>query len=136
MRLEYLVAAIGDASPPEAHGLPNIPLVPHDLHVHFVRAEAVRWVDVEWPGWVEVRLHESDGTVVSLIDKVPVFDDGDRLTLETRLPAYVEVPCEVLEQAVDQAGNRSSLGRLRSNVEDQRGRTTFNIDEHTLVSHC
>jgi hypothetical protein len=102
--------------------------------MHYVRAEAVRWVDIEWPGWVKVHFRESDGTVVSLVDKVPIFDTGDRLILGTTLPAYVEIPCDVLERAADRAGNRSSLVRLGSNVEDQRGRTTFHVDEHTLVS--
>jgi hypothetical protein len=102
--------------------------------MHYVRAEAVRWVDTKWPGWVEVHLRESDGTVVSLVDKVPIFDDGDRLILGTTLPTEVEIPCEVLERAVDRAGSRSSLVRLGSNVEDQRGRATFHVDEHTLVS--
>jgi hypothetical protein len=106
----------------------------HDLHVHYVHAEAVRWIDIEWPGWVVVHLRESDGLVICLVDKVPIFDDGDRLTLGTTLPADVEIPCDVLEQAVDRAGNRSWLVRLRSNVEDQHGRTTFYVDEHTLVS--
>jgi hypothetical protein len=80
-----------------------------------------------------VQLRESDGTVVSLVDKVPIFDQTDRLTVGTTLPLDVEVPCDVLERAVDAAGNSSSLVRLRSNVEDQSGRTTFRVDEHTLV---
>jgi hypothetical protein len=108
--------------------------VPHDPHVHYVCAEAIRWVDIEWPGWAEVHLRESDGTVVSMVDKVPVLDDGNRLRLETQLPVDIEIPCEVLERMVDLAGNRSSLVRLRSNIEDQRGRTTFRVDEDTLIS--
>ena len=105
--------------------------VPHDLDVYVVRAKAVRWVDLEWPGWVEVRLRESDGAVASLVDKAPMFDDAGRLWAGATLPLDVEVPCEVLDCAVDEAGN--SLVRLRSNVEDQSGRTTFRVDEHTLV---
>lgn len=102
--------------------------------MHYVRAEAVRWVDIEWPGWVEVHFRESDGTIVSLVDKAPIFDADDRLRLGAGLPADVEIPCEVLDRAADRAGSRSSLVRLGSNIEDQRGRTTFHVDEHTLVS--
>jgi hypothetical protein len=102
--------------------------------MHYVRAEAVRWVDIKWPGWAEVHFREADGTVVSLVDKVPIFDADGRLRLGTALPADVAIPCEVLERAADRAGNRSSLVRLGSNVEDQRGRTTFHVDEHTLAS--
>jgi hypothetical protein len=54
--------------------------VTHDLNVHFVRAEAVRWVDHELPAWVEVQLRESNGTIVSLVDKAPIFDEAERLT--------------------------------------------------------
>jgi hypothetical protein len=50
----------------------------HDLYVHYVHAEAVRWVDLEWPGWIEVHLREADGTVASLVDKAAIFDDADR----------------------------------------------------------
>jgi hypothetical protein len=101
--------------------------------VHYVRGVAVRWVDVEWPGWVEVQFCESDGTVVSLVDKVPIFDASDCLTLGAALPTDVTIPCEVLERGADRIGNRSSLIRLRSNVEDQHGRTTFQVDEQLIV---
>jgi hypothetical protein len=107
--------------------------VTHHLRVHFVRADAVRWVDLEWPGWVEVQLRESDGAVVSLVDKVPIFDQTDRLAAGTTLPVDVEVPCDVLERAVDAAGNWSCLVRLRYDVEDQGGRTTFRVAEHSVV---
>lgn len=100
----------------------------------YLRAEAVRWVDLEWPGWVEVQFRESDGAVVSLVDKAPIFDASGRLAQGAELPAEVEIPCEVLEQATDRVGNRSSLVRLGSDVEDQNGRRTFNVDVRTLIS--
>jgi hypothetical protein len=56
---------------------------------------------------------------VSLVDKVPVLDNGDQLTRGTAVPSGVEILCDVLEWTVDQAGNRSAIVRLRSNVEDQ-----------------
>jgi hypothetical protein len=71
---------------------------------------------------------------VSLVDKVPVLDNGDQLTRGTAVPSGVEILCDVLEWTVDQAGNRSAIVRLRSNVEDQSGRTTFNVDEDALAT--
>jgi len=104
--------------------------------MHYVRAEAVRWIDIEWPGWVEAHFRESDGTLVSLVDKVPIFDADGRLTLGAALPADVAIPCEVLEWAADEAGNELSLVRLGSSVEDQRGRTTFRIDAQILAARA
>src|SRR4051812_41976700 len=71
---------------------------PHGLRIHYVRAVAVRWVGVEWPGWVEVHFGESDGTVVSLADKVPIFDAGDRLAVGAVLPMELTILWEVLER--------------------------------------
>jgi hypothetical protein len=102
--------------------------------MHYLRAEAVRWVDLEWPGWVEVQFRKWDGEVVSLVDKAPIFDAGGHLVPGSVLPAEAEISCEVLEQAADRVGNQSWLVRLGYDVEDQSGRRTFNVDEHTLIS--
>lgn len=102
--------------------------------MHHVRAEAVQWIDEEWPGRVEVHLTESDGDVASLIDKVPAFDYGDRLAPGVNLPVGIEVPCDVLEWVVDRAGNRSALIRLHSSIEDQNGRSVFNVNASNLAS--
>lgn len=129
-----MTAADQDAAPAAGPALPSVSRSTDDRHVHYVRAGAVRWVDINWPGWVEVHLHESDGTVAVLVDKVPIFDDGDRLAPRTTLPVEIEIPCDVLQWVVDAAGNRVSLIRLRSDVEDRRGRRTFHVDERILVS--
>jgi hypothetical protein len=101
--------------------------------MHYVRAEVVRWVDPEWPGWVEVHLPESDGSVALLVDKVPVFDYGDRLVPGAKLPMSIEIPCHVLDWVVGQGGVRSAFIRLRFDIEDQSGRTIFNVDGGRLA---
>jgi len=107
--------------------------IAHDLRVYYVHAEVVRWVDDEWPGRVLVHLAESDGAVATLIDKAPIFDSDDRLKPEVKLPVGVEIPCDLLDWAVDQGGSRSALVRLHFDIEDRNGRTTFAVAEHTLV---
>ncbi|MER5702792.1 MULTISPECIES: hypothetical protein [unclassified Micromonospora] len=102
--------------------------------MHYVHVEAVRWIDEDWPGWVEVHLNEADGTVVSLIDKVPVFDDADRLAPGVEFPVGLEFPCDVLEWARDQVGNRLAVIRLHFSVEDENGRTIFTVGASTLTS--
>ncbi|WP_326557280.1 hypothetical protein [Micromonospora sp. NBC_01796] len=77
-----------------------------------------------------------DGTVVSLIDKVPVLDCDGRLAPGIDLPAELEIPCDVLDWSVDQAGRRSAIIRLHSNVEDRNGRTVFNVEASTLTSRA
>ena len=61
--------------------------------MQYVRVEVVRWIDDEWPGWVEVHLTEADGTVVSLTDKVPVLAGDDRPAPGVDLPMSLEIPC-------------------------------------------
>jgi hypothetical protein len=100
--------------------------------VRCVRAEAVRWIDEEWPGWVEVQFTESDGTVVSIVEKVPVVDYDDRVVPGVRFPVDLEIQCDVLDWVAHPGGNRSAAIQLRFNVEDRHGRTVFNVDERLL----
>jgi hypothetical protein len=105
----------------------------HHFRMYYVHAEVVRWVDDEWPGWVQVRLTESDGTVASLVDKVPIFDSDDRLEPGADLPIGIEIPCDLLDWTVDQGGKRTAHVRLHFHIEDQSGRRTFNVAEGALV---
>ncbi|GAA1654070.1 hypothetical protein [Actinoplanes couchii] len=65
----------------------------------FLRVEATRWVDDEQPGWVEVRI---PGTPpVTLVEKAPVLDPGDRLAPDAVYPVALEIPCDVLDTDAD-----------------------------------
>jgi len=97
-----------------------------------VRAEAIRWIDEEWPGWVEVQFTESDGTVVSIVEKVPVVDYDGRVAPGVRFPVDLEIPCDVLDWVTHPGGDQSATIQLRFNVEDQHGRTVFNVDARVL----
>lgn len=100
----------------------------------YVRGAAVGWIDGEWPGWVEVRLRESDGTVVTLVDKAPVFDCGNSLLPGVEFPVELELPCDVLDRTAGRDGKRSVMVRLRSGLEDQCGCGTFRVDEGDVIS--
>jgi hypothetical protein len=102
--------------------------------VHYVRAEAVGWIDEEWPGWVEVHLIEPDGTVVSIVEKVPILDYDDRVVPGIQFPVVLAIPCDVIDRATDDRGNRTVAIRLRCNVEDRQGRAVFKLDERALTA--
>jgi hypothetical protein len=84
---------------------------PH-VAVYYVRAEVVCWIDDQWPRAVEVHLQEANGTIATLIDKVPVFDDGDRLVDGAEFPVELRIPCDVVRWTVDETGNRCADVRL------------------------
>ena len=100
----------------------------------YVRAEAVRWTDREWPGWVEVQIAQSDGTVAVVVDKVPVLDFGDRLASGVDFPVEIDMPCDILRWEVDDNGRRSAVLVLRHGVGDQAGRSTFRVSEGRIVT--
>ena len=66
--------------------------------VNYVKVEAVRWVDAEWPGWIEVHLREADGTTTAIIEKVPVLLSDELPAAEPEIPSQIDIPCDVLEQ--------------------------------------
>ena len=91
-----------------------------------LRGMATRWVDDAFPGWVEVRFVEADDTVVVLTDKTPVFG-LDGLTVDTALPAAVELPCEVLRRERDERRRELAVVVLSHGAMDQEGRNQFRV---------
>jgi hypothetical protein len=99
----------------------------HNARVAFVRGTAVRWVDEEWPGWIEVQIVVDGGTTVSLIDKVPVFDAGDQIMPGTKFPVPIRVACDVVDGESEYEGRRVTVIALRYQVEDGAGRNSFRV---------
>jgi hypothetical protein len=83
-------------------------------------------VDDAFPGWVEARLTEADGTVVVLMDKVAVFGLDD-VTADTPLPVPVELACEVLRYERDRRDRELAVVVLSDGVADQEGRNQFRV---------
>lgn len=90
-----------------------------------LRCEAVEWVDVEWPGWIRVRLLDADGRAWYFVDKVPMFDAD--FGPETRMPVPVQLACDV----VGEDGDRL-LVVPRWSVEAEDGTTQFRVRRDQL----
>ncbi|BCY11098.1 hypothetical protein L3i22_061860 [Actinoplanes sp. L3-i22] len=101
--------------------------------VNYVKVEFVRWVDAEWPGWIEVHLREADGTTTAIIEKVPVLLSDELPATEPEIPSQIDVPCDVLERDQDAAGSASVLVRLHFHIQDQRGRGVFRVPESDVT---
>ncbi|MBM7809886.1 hypothetical protein [Saccharothrix algeriensis] len=97
-----------------------------------IRCAVTRWVDDAFPGWVEVRLVEADGTVAALTDKVPAFG-LDGVTAGTPLPVPVELACRVLRRERDRHGRELVVVALRHGVADRSGRTEFAVPADQVV---
>lgn len=93
----------------------------------------MRWVDEDWPGWIEVQFVVADGTTVSIIDKVPIFDGGDGFVPGAPLPAPVRVAADVIGWEPGPAGSRVAVVALRHHVQDGVGRSTFRVPADAIV---
>lgn len=93
-----------------------------------LRCEAVEWIDIEWPGWVRVRLVDSDERAWLLVDKVPVF--GLDVGPEAPMPIPVGLVCEVVAEDDDQV----VVVVPRWQVEAEDGTTRFRVRRDQLES--
>ena len=101
--------------------------------VYYIKVEVVRWVDDEWPGWIEAHLREADGTRAVIVEKVPILLSDEPPATEPGIPSRIDIPCDVLERDQDAAGYASVLVRLRSHVQDQHGRSVFRVPESDVT---
>jgi hypothetical protein len=83
--------------------------------------EAVEWVDVDWPGWIRVRLVDADGRAWFLVDKVPVF--GQDFGPKTQMPVRVDLRCDVVAEDDDQV----VVVAPRWHVEAEDGTSRFRV---------
>jgi hypothetical protein len=97
--------------------------------MNYVRAEAVRWIDEEWPGQVEIHLRVADGSTTTLTDKAPVFDGDDVLIPGAALPMAIEIPCDILRRTA-----RTATVRLHFALQDGAGKGTFDVSENDVIA--
>jgi hypothetical protein len=77
-----------------------------------VRGAVTRWIDPEFPGWVQVVFTEANGNTVAVVDKLPVLGvDADDTTA---FPFDADIDCEVLREDGDVA-----VVRLLDHVADE-----------------
>ncbi|MEV6770094.1 hypothetical protein AB0N05_15865 [Nocardia sp. NPDC051030] len=67
----------------------------------YLRAEAVRWADDHFPGFVEIKFQQADGSTASLIEKVPVVQapgiaGETELTCDATYPITLELGCDLM----------------------------------------
>jgi hypothetical protein len=71
----------------------------------YIRAQIIRWVSDDFPGFVECRFTDTLGREWSLIEKLPAVTDVD-LRSGSQFPQPALVACEVLAVAQDNAGRK------------------------------
>ena len=91
-----------------------------------LRCEAVAWVELDWPGWVRVRLVDADGRSWSLVEKVPVL--GLDIGPETPMPVPVDLLCDVVADDDDHV----VVVVPRWHIAAEDGTTRFRVPRATL----
>lgn len=94
-----------------------------------VRARVVRWVSDDQPGFVECRLVDADGKEHVLIEKVPMFDDGDALHADAMYPIDIVIDCRIISESEDAA-----FIELAHYIESVEGQREFRVARHLLAS--
>src|SRR5215467_56086 len=101
--------------------------MPH-LHVSIVR-----FVDESQPGFVECEFTDADGTVHSVVDKVPIFSPDD-LWNDSAYPQPGFARCEILERSQDSRGNKLARVTIAEpdGLESKNGLSEFVVLEAQL----
>lgn len=91
-----------------------------------VRAEALRWVSDDQPGWIEVAIVDGEGAEHRIVEKVPVLTRHD-FTSASTYPS--ELWLEVEARRVE--GDRVQV-RLVHGVETTEGLTGVTVLSHNV----
>jgi hypothetical protein len=69
----------------------------------YIRAQIIRWVSDDFPGFVECQFADRFGREWAIIEKLPILSIAD-LSSHSRVPQHVLVACEVIAKHQDDAG--------------------------------
>lgn len=90
-----------------------------------LRVSIIRFVDEQQPGFVECEFRDADGTLHTLVDKVPIFAQED-LRKDSVYPQPGFARCEALGRSM---GTRGELIRVTiarpDGLESSRGLSEF-----------
>jgi hypothetical protein len=98
-----------------------------------VTCEIIRCVDDSYPGWVEARLIDADGTRWTFTDKAPIFC-AEALTSAASYPIAGVIRCTIVD--VDKPRNRTLIDTsLPDGVTATDGVTTqFSVHSRLVVT--
>src|SRR5258708_29106691 len=105
----------------------------HSELVSEVRARAVRWVNDDFPGWVEVHLDLADGPVAKLIDKWPIFTADDCLRADASYPVDLTLACEVSAVEGGAAAGTGPVYVTLLHACDPSGAVTFLVRDRDVL---
>lgn len=96
--------------------------------MNFIPIQIVRFVDPEFPGWVECTLVDSHGREWSFADKIPVFTEAD-LGEQSAYPQPGRIACEIIREWEGEDGRRRVLVDTERpwQVFSKEGQTRFEI---------
>ena len=96
--------------------------------MHFVSVQIIRFVNSDFPGWVECEVFDVEGCRHVLKDKVPIFT-VEPLDAESKFPMPGTVPCDVLRRFQDENGRQ--LARVSTekpcNIQSSEGLSEFTV---------
>jgi len=103
--------------------------------MHNLKVQIVRFVDSDFPGWVECELVDAEGRRHILKDKVPIFT-VEVLDADRKYPTPGTVVCEVLERYQDEQGQE--LARVSTEkpfyIESTEGLSEFTVPTSLITS--
>src|SRR4051812_9403378 len=103
----------------------------------FLTIRIVRFVDKSQPGWVAAEFSDAQGTLHTIIDKVPVIAMTE-LWLDSTYPQPGIVACEILNRTQDDQGR--SVARIAIaepwGLESVNGETEFVVLKSQLADRC
>lgn len=99
----------------------------------YLRADIVRWVDEDFPEFVDARFTDRFGREWSVVDKAAVIAPRDFWT-DTPLPQPIVIACTIVAQGRDDAGRDfAEISTEPWGIETEDGISTFEVLTHQLT---
>ena len=78
--------------------------------------------DEPFPGWVEIRLTDAEGSTHAFFDKPPVFESGNELRPDADYPFDIDLDCQI-----ETDEGRETLNITMTHDETPDGRKAFRV---------